>query len=209
MVVSINPNSLARRNYLVNPPKRKKPVRIRPPSSILEDALPDGHRATHSRIGRDGEKRVCHVLNEIYGPGSAVIREGTKGRPDILLKDPVTLIEVKSTELMKRTKNSLGGAKTFASSWVLLTEYAKSRNMGRVMIIEFRHKKSYLYIWIPGKEVDKIVQEKIEAGVDVVHVDFRTALKIGEILIPNRMVLESRKTPQTSMDNYVKTGALE
>lgn len=74
------------------------------------------------------------------------------------------------------------------------------------MIIEFRHKESYLYIWIPGKEVDKIVQEKIEDGVDVVHIDFRTALRIGEILIPDRMVMDPRDTPQTSMDEYIKTG---
>lgn len=92
-------------------PYRKPWRKTRPSSSILEDALPDAHGATHSRIGREGEKRVCHILNEIYGPGSATIQAGTQGRPDVLLKNPPTLIEVKTAELMKRTKNSLGGLK--------------------------------------------------------------------------------------------------
>lgn len=75
------------------------------------------------------------------------------------------------------------------------------------MIIEFRHKESYLYLWIPGKEIDKIMSEK--EGNKVIHIDFRTALQVGELLIPNRMRLEIVDSSQTIIPDHFRKGGPE
>ena len=180
------------------------------PSSILKNSMNEGDRETHTKLGREAELRVAARLREIYGDRMVVDSgphaTGQKGSPDLLLlTDPPILVEVKTCQLFH--KNRLWGvAKTFIHAWERLTLYARARLMNRVMVIEYRHKRDHIYIWLSGEKVDQLLESKLDKSPDlgVFHMEFREALEHGELLSDRGFSLEPIETPQTRMDGWVE-----
>ena len=189
-------------------PSRKKDTSL-PVSSLIIFNRPESDRATHSKIGRDAEKRVADFLSKIYGSRNVVFQSslasGTNGRPDVLLKqDPPILIEVKTCTLFHR-KRIFGAAKTFIHSWKRLSQYAESRLMRRIMVIEYRHKGEYIYVWIKGQNVDQMLADRLETTdnkIEVFHFDFRQALIAGDILTDKGFDAEKIVSPQKRIDVF-------
>lgn len=185
---------------MIRSPKRKPYSKKASSSSIVKESLPDGDRSVHTKLGKEGEKRVYEILCLIYGRDKVKVGDGTNGKPDLYVLDPHVLVEVKSCELIKKD-GSLGGAKTFVHSWMRLTRHADARLMNRILLIEFRHKEQYLYIWISGEAMDKHVKEHLEN--DVVHLNFLKALKLGNLLEPIPFTLNPLRLPQTKLDEVM------
>ena len=178
-------------------------------SSIIKDGLEEGHRATHTKIGKDAEKRVATILMGIYGDRKVVVgsvhSSGTAGKPDVLLMtDPPVLVEVKTCRLFHK-KRIFGAAKTFMHSWLRLSEYAKTRRMDRIMVIEYRHKGDAIYAWIRGEEVDQMIAERKENNepFEVFHFEFREALKYGRILTNKGFEIIEPDSLQKRMDRFM------
>lgn len=179
-------------------------------SSIIKDGLEEGHRATHSRIGKDAEKRVATILRGIYGDRKVVVgsshSSGTAGKPDVLLMtDPPVLVEVKTCTLFHR-RRIFGAAKTFMHSWLRLSEYAKTRRMDRIMVIEYRHKGDAVYAWIRGEEVDRMIEDrkKINPIFEVFHFTFREAMQYGKILTDKGFMIIEPDSSQERMDGFLR-----
>jgi len=178
------------------------------PSSIIKASLEEGHRATHTQIGKDAEKRVAAILGRIYGKRRVSVgtsqSSGTVGRPDVLLMtDPPVLVEVKTCTLFHR-RRIFGAAKTFMHSWLRLTGYAEARLMDRIMVIEYRHKGDAIYAWIRGEDVDRMIEErkKDNEEIEVFHFEFRDALKYGRILTERGFKIREPDSTQKKMDGF-------
>ena len=190
-------------------PPRKKDTSL-PVSTILIDSKSEGDRATHTKVGRDAELRVARILGRIYGERNVVfdgaMATGSDGKPDVLLTlDPPVLVEVKTCTLFHK-KRIFGAAKTFVHAWNRLSRYAKSKLMKRVMIIEYRHKDSYIYVWIKGEVVDEMIEKRLaksENGFNVFHFDFRQALECGELLTERGINAAPAESPQEKMDEFL------
>ena len=77
--------------------------------------------------------------------------------------------------------------------------------MRRIMVIEYRHKGAYIYVWIDGKRVDKMIEERkaqSENGFEVFHFDFRQALIAGHILTDQGFNIEEIESTQKKMDGF-------
>jgi len=185
---------------MIRAPSRKSYTKKASPSSIIKNSLPDGDRAVHTKLGREGENRVYEILCLIYGRNKVKMGDGTNGKPDLYVIEPHILVEVKSCELVKKD-GSLGAAKTFVHSWMRLTRHADARLMNRILVIEFRHKEQFLYVSITGEAMDKHVREHLDN--DVVHIDFLKALELGNILEIIPFELESLDLPQTKLDEVM------
>lgn len=74
--------------------------------------------------------------------------------------------------------------------------------MGRVYLIEWRHKKESLYTWLDGTAIDSILADKPE--IEVFHVDFKTALKLGNMVTTKRLTPSIIQTKQRSMGGYLQ-----
>ena len=73
------------------------------------------------------------------------------------------------------------------------------------MVIEYRHKGAFIYVWIDGKAVDKMIEqrkEESENGFEVFHFDFRQALIAGDILTDRGFNVEEIDSPQKKMDGF-------
>lgn len=193
-------------------PDRKAYRRTVSPSSLLKESLPEGHRATHTKIGREAEKRAAVRLRAIYGHRIVITKgpraSGTDGKPDLLIRtDPPILVEVKTCQLFHK-KRLWGVAKTFFHSWKRLTIYAQEHLMNRVMLIEYRHKEASIFVWLTGEAVDRLAAEKRQEKpeIDVFHIEFRQALKHGELLSDRGFSLEPIVTSQRKMDTYSTDG---
>lgn len=188
-------------------PPRKKDTSL-PVSSILIDSKSESDRATHTKVGRDAELRVAKILSKIYGNRNVITEgsfaSGTNGKPDILLKlDLPILIEVKTCTLFHK-KRIFGAAKTFLHSWERLTRYAQQRLMGRIIIVEYRHKGLAIYVWVDGNDVDRMIEDrkKSNPNFNVFHFEFREALKYGQILTERGFETEPIESSQQRIDSF-------
>jgi hypothetical protein len=191
-------------------PPRKPYRKGHAPSDIIKDSLPESDRAVHTKLGREAELRVAARLREIYGNRKVIDSgshaSGQKGKPDLLLlTDPPTLVEVKTCQLIHK-KRLWGVAKTFIHAWERLTLYARSHLMNRVLVIEYRHKDSSIFVWLPGDKVDNLLVDKLEANPDlgVFHIEFREALERGELLTDRGFKLEPIETSQKKIDGFIE-----
>ena len=171
--------------------------------------MDEGDRETHSKLGREAELRVAARLRDIYGERRVISdgprATGTKGKPDVLIiTDPPILVEVKTCQLFHK-KRLWGVAKTFIPAWERLTLYAQTRLLSRVLVIEFRHKGAYVYLWLPGEAVDKLLEEKLAKNPDlgIFHMEFREALERGHILSDRGFDLEPVVSSQKRMDGFM------